>query len=443
MFTMRKIGIIAKRIIISLIFSSPFILYASDTVSYGMVGYATVGDSTTGGSGGPEITISNFAELEAWAASRENNTTPEIALISGKITSVSAIELSVKHGSNVSIIGVDSTAELENVGLSVWDYKNVIVQNIHIHHVLGNDALEIKECENVWIDHCELNSEAGVGVDDYDGLLDITHGSKYVTVSWCYIHDHMKTMLIGHSDTESNAETDSLMRITIHHNYFSHTDGRNPSLRFGAVHYYNNFCENIDDYGFAVRKRAHALIENNHYHSVNIPISTTKFDDTLEEQGFACLSGNIYSGTCSSSDNSISKTGCEFWDIPYSYSLENVSSVSERVMAYSGVGKLNLDPNDLVIPSSFASPTVSLYNLVIFPNPSAGQAKISFYLPEENHISITLMDYSGRKILELANENYAQGENSLTFDNKLLEKGIYFILLTAKEIRIIEKVVVL
>lgn len=421
---------------------NPFEAFSTDSVSYGMVGYATIGDSTTGGTGGNEITITNLAELEDWAASRENNSTPEIALISGKIFSASSVRLSVKHGSNVSIIGVDSTAELENVGLSIWDYKNVIVQNIHIHHALGNDALEVKECENVWVDHCELNSENGVGIDDYDGLLDISHGSKYVTVSWCYIHDHMKTMLIGHSDTESNAETDSLMRITIHHNYFSHTDGRNPSLRFGAVHYFNNFCENIDDYGFAVRKRAHALIENNHYHSVTIPVSTTKFDDTLEEQGYACLSGNMYSGTCSESDNSISQTGCGYWDIPYSYSLENVSTVSDRVKVFAGVGKLHLDPNDLGSISSLEPPMAVKYSLKVFPNPVEEQATISFILPEENKVRISLVDCTGRNIANLADGHFTQGKHSIIFNSEHYKRGLFFILLTTEETRVVEKLVI-
>jgi len=30
------------------------------------------------------------------------------------------------------------------------------------------------------------------GYDYYDGLLDITHGSDYVTVSYNYFHDHWK-----------------------------------------------------------------------------------------------------------------------------------------------------------------------------------------------------------------------------------------------------------
>ena len=37
--------------------------------------------------------------------------------------------------------------------------------------------------------------------DFYDGLLDITHGVKYVTVSYSWLHDHYKGSLVGHSDS--------------------------------------------------------------------------------------------------------------------------------------------------------------------------------------------------------------------------------------------------
>ena len=183
----------------------------------------------------------------------------------------------------------------------------LIIRNLKIHEVLyPDDALSISECQYVWIDHCELHSKigSGIGVDTYDGLLDIKKGSKNVTVSWCYLHDHMKVCLIGHTDNENQGLIDSAMRITMHHNYFSNTDGRNPSLRFGAVHYFNNYCETIFDYGMAVRKRAHALIENNHYHNVKLPIATDKFDDIAADHVYACASGNLYSGTSSESNNS-------------------------------------------------------------------------------------------------------------------------------------------
>ncbi len=310
---------------------------------FDMKGFATVSGegytTTTGGEGGTVSTVSTLEELLDFASSRENETTPAILYIRGKITAASTTVVTIKHGANITILGEGSFGELENVGLNIRDYNNVIIRNMKIHEVFyPNDAITIDECQHVWVDHNELYSKIGdgIGVDTYDGLLDIKNGSRYVTVSWNLIHHHMKTSLIGHTDSESQASTDSQFRITYHHNYFHDTDGRNPSIRFGAIHLYNNYFENISDYGIAVRQGAHAKLDNNHYHSVLLPISTNKFDGP---DGYVCESGTVYTGTCSAADNSITQTDCDFWnDLPYSYSPEESNTVALSVSAYAGTG---------------------------------------------------------------------------------------------------------
>jgi uncharacterized repeat protein (TIGR02543 family) len=352
---------------ITAIFSDGSITQANNA----MVGYATVNGeglaSTTGGQGGGAcITISTLAQLQAWALSRENNTTPQIVYISGKISAPSTTVVTIKNGANLSVYGLGTTGELQNVGLNFRDYKNVIIRNMKIHEVFyPNDALTIDACQHVWVDHCELYSKigAGISVDTYDGLLDIKNGSRYVTVSWNHFHDHMKDMLIGHTDNANAEATDREIRVTIHHNFFENTDGRNPSLRWGAVHLYNNYFKNITDYGIAVRQGAHALIENNVYENVRLPISTNKFDG----EGFACLNGNLFTGT--SGANSITQTGCDWWTstiLPYSYTLDPVSSITTLVPGNVGIGKISFTGCDGITP-----PTGN-YTLTVVSNPVAG-----------------------------------------------------------------------
>lgn len=306
------------------------------------IGYASLNGGTTGGAGGPVTTVTTLAGLEAFAKSCENNTSPKILMISGKISSASTTTVTIKHGANVSIYGSGNFGELENIGLVIWDYKNVIIRNMKIHEVFyPNDALSIDECENVWIDHNEFYSKigAGIGVDTYDGLLDIKNGSRYVTVSWNYLHHHMKCSLIGHTDNTGNQTIDSQMRITYHHNWFSNTDGRNPSIRFGAIHLFNNFFEDLTDYGIAARDGAHAKIENSIYHNVLLPMSTDKFPVSGLPNGYICESGNLFTGT--SGANVISQTGCDFWDaamLPYSYTLDPVETLEGTVKSAAGVG---------------------------------------------------------------------------------------------------------
>src|SRR4051812_32997972 len=102
-----------------------------------LVGYASVsGDgnsTTTAGTGGKTVLVRTLADLETWAADREKNTAPEILQISGKISSSTSTVVTIKNGANITIEGVGKTGELQNVGLNIRDYSNVIVRNLTVH----------------------------------------------------------------------------------------------------------------------------------------------------------------------------------------------------------------------------------------------------------------------------------------------------------------------
>ena len=69
-------------------------------------GYATEGDGTTGGAGGTTTTVSSFAQFSA-AVSGDD---AAIVIVDGALTSDDADTITVKVGSNKSIIGKDSGA---------------------------------------------------------------------------------------------------------------------------------------------------------------------------------------------------------------------------------------------------------------------------------------------------------------------------------------------
>lgn len=426
-----------------------------DTPDFKMIGYANVEAeglmTTTGGEGGTIDTVSTLEELQAYAKSREKNTSPGILYIRGKIESPASLTVSIKHGTNVSIIGVGRDAELKNVGLNIWDYTNVIVRNLTIHEVLyPNDAITIDECHHVWIDHCELYSKTGesIGVDTYDGLLDIKNGSRYVTVSWNYLHDHMKCSLIGHSDGSSHEAIDSQFKITCHHNYFQNTDGRNPSLRFGALHMFNNYLENITDYGIAIRQGAHLKLENNHFESVHIPITTNKFDGP---EGYVCLSGNIYSGTCSATDNSITQTDCDFWnDLPYTYKPDSAHHISMLVKLFAGAGVLDTikaaDPDTNEIPVSNKEITIPGVNpefsvSLPYPNPVHSIFSVDLTIPENGQLEMMIIDLSGKCLMSLPTVILYEGKNTIQLTKGNLQAGLYIYVFKFHETKILKKVI--
>lgn len=382
---------------------------------FSMIGYAAVArngvETTTGGENGEVIVIETLDQLIAWGASREDNYNAETIIIKGKIEANPSVLITIKRGKDISILGDSESnggfAELKNISLNIRDYSNVIVRNLKIHEVFyPNDCLTIDHCHHVWVDHCEFHSKIGpgIGVDTYDGLLDIKKGSHNVTVSWCYFHDHMKTILIGHSD--NNGEQDKNLQVTFHHNWFSNTDGRNPSLRFGQVHYFNNYLENISDYGFAVRNGAHAKIENCHFESVKIPIATDKF----KGHGYACVSGCIYTGSCTEADNQISDpVDCDFWDdqIPYNYQLDDVQTVKSTIQQFAGVGKIKINTSVFQLKQWKDFEVTSFY----YSEPD-GAIRMQINAEKSQNIQITLHSVDG-KILYAGKAEVIQGNQQL------------------------------
>ncbi len=406
---------------------------------FSMKGYATVSgesiETTTGGADGKTIIIETLDQLVVWGANRENNYTAETVIIKGKIEAAETTVITIKRGKDISILGnsenVGDFGELKNVSINIRDYSNVIVRNLKMHEVFyPNDDLTIDNCHHVWIDHCEFYSKIGqgIGIDTYDGLLDIKKGSRNVTVSWCHFHDHMKTVLIGHSD--NTGEQDKNLQVTFHHNWFSNTDGRNPSLRFGLVHYFNNYLENITDYGFAVRNGAHAKIENCHFENVKLPIATNKFTG----HGYACVSGCIYSGSTSESDNQISEpVDCDFWNdkITYEYSLESTNTVLFSTKTYSGVGKIDVVTHEPFIESLNG---LELRNLFF----SNDNLHLSFITKSNDKLTFTVYTINGLKLYS-ETQIFFSGPHQIILPVSTLKNGIYLISIESSSERISKK----
>jgi pectate lyase len=80
-------------------------------------------------------------------------------------------------------------------------------------------------------------------------MVDITHGSDLVTISWCRFAGDArgpkkKVSLIGHSSSANAAVTDrGRLNVTLHHNWFVNIDDRAPRARFGNIHAYKNLIE--------------------------------------------------------------------------------------------------------------------------------------------------------------------------------------------------------
>lgn len=86
----------------------------------------------------------------------------------------------------------------------------------HANHC-SLDAIALNKATNVWIDHVDVSSDVAHDKDYYDGLIDVTHACDWVTISNSYIHDHWKSSLVGHSDSNESEDKGMFLRPTNPH----------------------------------------------------------------------------------------------------------------------------------------------------------------------------------------------------------------------------------
>jgi hypothetical protein len=189
---------------------------------------------------------------------------------------------------------------------------------------------------------------------------------------------------------------------------------------------FNNYFKNITDYGIAARQGAHALIQNNVYENVVLPITTNKFTG----EGYACESGNIFTA-CGA--NSITQTGCDFWTsavLPYSYTLDAASNVTSIVPPNVGVGKITITPPsgsrtdlyDVVELNNKPGDALIVYQN--YPNPVKGVTAFRIYSPSSTKVQINLFDVSGKKLGVIADRILTEGYNLVNYSARL-RPGVY------------------
>ena len=313
-----------------------------------LIGFATQNGGTTGGAAGQTVTATTFAELKMYAESA----TAYVIKISGTISNgANGGKISIK--SNKTLLGVGNNALLNGVGLEVANNNNVIIQNLRITLmgvttrtdtagvysaadgailVNGGDAISISgTSKNIWVDHCELYSEdpsVQTNKDLYDGLIDIKGQTGFITISWCYLHDHHKGGLVGAADDDLFADR----KVTLHHNYYNKVKLRVPMYRGSTGHFFNNYIVGATD-ASEIRADTCVRVEKNYYEALHFSIYTpadapgkTERIDNIE----VSRTSRAYPAACTAS-------------IPYVYesALTNTTAdVKTLVPAQAGVGKL-------------------------------------------------------------------------------------------------------
>ena len=284
-------------------------------------------DGTTGGQGGRTVVVGTVAELAAFAISEE----PLIIVLDGTLRSADYVKMPV--ASNKSLIGADGDAALVNAGFKLINVSNVIFRNFTIRdsYIPGDwdgkrsdndrDGIQMDASHHVWIDHMAFFRLG-------DGMIDARKDSDYLSYSWNIFADHNKALGVGWT---SNAVT----HMTIHHNWIRNTFQRNASIdNTAAAHVYNNYLQDIGQYGMMGRNAAKVVVEGNYFQDVQDPVVAKDPQTQLVSRN------NVFDGTRGRKDN----TGTAFEpEAFYSYSMDAAASVPEVVG--SGAGPVGRTPD--------------------------------------------------------------------------------------------------
>ncbi len=215
---------------------------------------------------------------------------------------------------NITLEGIGEDATLHSITTTVKRAGNVEIRNLGILN-FTDDGISVDTCNcNIWIHDLDITyGQTGSDGDQKkgDGSIDIKK-SQYCTVAYNHFFDSGKCSLL-----DAGALTEGYVNnISMHHNWFDHSDSRHPRIRNGnAFHIYNNYYDGVAKYGTGITTGASALVEANYYRNCKYPMISSR-------QGSELIDG----GTLSNEDGGIIKAFGNYMEgqdsfIPYSESV--------------------------------------------------------------------------------------------------------------------------
>jgi pectate lyase len=349
------------------------------------IGWASVNDlgynGTTGGAGGPTVTVTTEAQLVQYASS--TTTGPYIIQVQGTIGLTARLDIS----SNKTLIGIGTDPTITgpyNLRIRGQDSggvplgHNIIVRNLILsnHSSSDKDGLTIQDqAHHVWVDHCDFSNNA-------DGACDISHACDYVTISWNRFHDQDKTCLLGHSPSNGSEDTGHL-KVTYHHNYFGATQ-RQPRVRFSFLtHVYNNYyvapADPTNNYGIASTCDAFVLAEGNYFQNMQHPMYSLHYSG--DPNGWLIERYNTYFNSGAPEFNP--PTSMPEPSTYYSYTLDNSANIPTIVGNGAGVNKIyapdTIPPEPNPMTFAIAPEANSTSSIVMTATTATDESGVEYY----------------------------------------------------------------
>jgi pectate lyase len=255
--------------------------------------------------------------------------------------------------------------------------RNVIIRNLRIDTPWDvnpedsanayMDGVTLSRAQQVWIDHVSVEDgdtpDSLTGDTRHDGGLDIVRGSDYVTVSASRFAKHHKLTLVGNGDSGRAWSDAGRLHVTFTGNWWDSIGSRQPLVRFGQVHLYNNLISgsttttNPDlKFGSAldVRYQSDVISESNFYDFSGLkPVEACgklaggKSAVSFRSSGQRFVSDRGDDGKPMPAIVSIELQGCEglpvkqLWTPPYGYSLVPADGLRSGIRTTAGPGRLS------------------------------------------------------------------------------------------------------
>jgi pectate lyase len=272
----------------------------------------------------------------------------------------------IRVSSNKTVLGVNVLADpklgsgsgftggsITLTGVSHVVLRNLVISMPNADAASDNvDAVHIEGSQQIWVDHCDLSSNGPNATPSFDGLIDISDGSDFVTVSWTHYHDHGDTGLIGRSDSSAAAAQDaSKDHVTYDHDWFNNVL-TGPRVRFGTVHVLNTFFEKVTNYGVASIDGANVRVEGSVFKDVSPPPqSDANYGPVTTILDSPATAGSVYlvdvMPTGNTGANVITQTVP--FNVPYAsqpnYNPDPATSVPAVVQGCAGTGHISVPAN--------------------------------------------------------------------------------------------------
>jgi pectate lyase len=170
---------------------------------------------------------------------------------------------------NITLEGIGDDATAYGWGIRTSRANFVEIRNIGfmLANTSQKDAVELQKSENMWVHNCDFfYMQKGSASDQKkgDGTLDIKE-CDLVTVSYNHFWDAGKTNLLGNG-------TETAGHLTYHHNWYDHSDSRNPRVRCHLVHVYNNYFDGVAKYGIGAAMGSSIFAEGNYFRNTKNPM---------------------------------------------------------------------------------------------------------------------------------------------------------------------------